>query len=332
MTKKRILSAIQPTSQPQLGNYLGALINWVKLQDEYDCFYAAVDLHSITLRHDPKELTENTYTALACYIAAGLDPKKCTLFIQSQVPEHTQLSWVLNCHSYMGELSRMTQFKDKSAKQGANIPAGLFTYPVLMAADILLYQTHLVPVGQDQKQHIELTRDVAERMNNLYKKKLFIIPEPYIAPMGAKIMDLQNPEQKMSKSAETDLGTIFLLDNDKDIEKKIKRSVTDSGSEITFSDDKPGVKNLLTIQSVFTGKSPEALEKEYSGKQYGHLKVDTAEITIQALRPLRENIQKILTDRSELNKILKNGAEKAREAAQKTLKNVYETLGFIQSK
>jgi len=289
-----------------------------------------VDLHSITLRHNPKELSENTYTAIACYLASGLDPEKCTLFIQSQIPEHTQLSWVLNCHTYMGELNRMTQYKDKSAKEGANIPSGLFTYPILMAADILLYHAHFVPVGQDQKQHIELTRNIAERMNNLYQKKLFTIPEPMIPPIGAKIMDLQNPLQKMSKSEESDLGTIFLLDSDKEIEKKFKKAVTDSGNEIQYSDNQPGVKNLLSIQAAITGKTPEKLVESYQGKQYGHLKIETAELVIGELRPLREDVQRLLRDKGELQKILSKGAEKAQEIAQKTIQNVYETIGFIQ--
>lgn len=348
--KPVMLSALTPTNKIQLGNYLGALKNWVNLQNDYDCLFFAVDLHAITDKKDkpdPTGLRDQTYQAIATYIAAGLDPAKVTLFAQSHVPQHAELSWILTCHSTMGELSRMTQYKDKSQKHGESIPTGLFSYPVLMAADILLYQTNLVPVGADQKQHVELTRDLAMRMNNLYspgwakidEKKnlvvnpqiepLFTLPEPWIPPTGARIMSLQDPLKKMSKSDPDVNASIFLSDSDKDIEKKLKRAVTDSGSEITYSDDKPGVRNLLEIQSVMTGKKIPDIVSSYAGKQYGHLKVDTAQIVIEGVRPIREKIDQLLADRGYLNQVLKQGAEKARARAQKTLVKVTDKIGFI---
>ena len=327
--KPVMLSAVQPTNKLTLGTYLGALKNWAKLQHQYDCLFFAVDLHAITARQDPKVLRENTYRAIATYLASGIDPDHCTLFVQSHVPQHAQLSWILTCHSYMGELSRMTQFKDKSSKQGQNIPTGLFTYPVLMASDILLYRTKLVPVGEDQKQHIELTRDIAGRFNNLYGEDIFTMPEPYIAPIGARIMSLQNPASKMSKSDPDLNGTLFLDDSNDVILKKVKRAVTDSGTEIALADDKPGVKNLLTIQSAITGKSIQDIVATYVGKQYGHLKVDTAEICVQAIQPIREETERLMGDLTHLNGILKRGAESARERAQKTVALVEERLGFI---
>jgi tryptophanyl-tRNA synthetase len=269
-----------------LGNYLGAMKNWVALQEKYDCLYCLVDLHAITLRQDPAELRERTYAGPALYLACGLDPARNILFAQSHVPAHSELGWILACHSYMGELSRMTQFKDKSAKQ-KNIPTGLFVYPTLMAADILLYQANLVPVGQDQKQHLELTRDLAIRMNNLYGE-LFKVPEIYTPPVGAKIMSLTEPTAKMSKSDSDPNATIFMEDSDDVITKKIKRAVTDSGTTIEYSDEKPGVRNLLTIQAAITGKKPEDIVAAYAGKQYGHLKVETAEIVVECVRPIRE--------------------------------------------
>lgn len=329
---KRILSGIQPTNRLHLGNYLGALKNWVKLQEQYDCVFLAVDLHAITVRQDPKELRKQTHRALATYIAAGIDPAKSSLLIQSQVHEHAELGWVLTCHSYMGELSRMTQYKDKSAKAGQNIGVGLFTYPALMAADILLYQANLVPVGEDQKQHIELTRDLAMRMNSAYgedkEKGLFTIPEPYIAPVGARIMSLQDPTAKMSKSDENPNASVFLTDTDSEIVKKIKRAVTDSGTEIAFDDAKPGVKNLLSIQSAITGKTPGELVASYAGKQYGHLKVETAEIVMQALKPIREKTEDLLKDPAELERLCAPGAAKAKSIARETLAKVYQTVGL----
>lgn len=328
MTKKVMLSAVQPSNKLTLGNYLGAIKNWVQLQRDYDCLFFAVDLHSITVRQDPQELREQTYQAIATYIAAGIDPKETTLFVQSHVPAHAELSWILTCHIYMGELSRMTQYKDKSAKQGQNIPAGLFVYPMLMAADILLYGTHLVPVGEDQKQHIEITRDIAIRMNHLYGN-LFVVPEATLPPIGARIMSLQNPASKMSKSDPDPNSCIYLNDSNEQILKKIKRAVTDSGTQISYEDSKPGVKNLLNIQAAITGKKVEDLVASYEGKQYGHLKVETAEIVVQAVSPLRERIHQLMADRGYLEKILKEGAQKAQDRAQQTLTRVYDQIGFI---
>lgn len=330
---KRILSGIQPTNRLHLGNYLGALKNWVTLQEQHECIFLAVDLHAITVKQDPKELKKQTHRALATYVAAGIDPKKSSLLIQSKLPEHAELGWILTCHAYMGELSRMTQFKDKSSKAGQNIGVGIFAYPALMAADILLYQANLIPVGEDQKQHIELTRDLAMRMNSLYGNEgkesgLFVIPEPYIPPVGARIMSLQDPEAKMSKSDENPNASVFLTDSDNEIVKKIKRAVTDSGSEITFEDSKPGVKNLISIQSAITGKSPQAIVADYAGKQYGHLKVDTAEIVMQALKPIREKTEELLKDPAELERLCAPGAEKAKKIARETLNRVREAVGL----
>lgn len=328
--KKIILSGIQPTANLTLGNYLGAIKNWVKLQNEYRCYFAAVNQHAITVRQNPDELRENTWFAIATYIASGIDPESSSLFIQSHVPEHAQLAWILNCFGYMGELSRMTQFKDKSTRAGSNIPAGLFTYPLLMAADILLYDANLVPVGQDQKQHVELTRDVGQRMNGLFGEDTFVIPEVYTPPAGAKIMDLQNPTAKMSKSAESDTGTIFLADTPKQVEKKIKRATTDSDTVITYDkENKPGVCNLLNIQSAILGKSIDELLSNYEGKMYGHLKVETAEIVNVELDPIRARTNELLSDRGELASILKKGAKNAREKAAQTLERVYHRIGFV---
>ena len=326
--KKVMVSGIQPTNKLTIGNYLGAIKNWVRLQREYECYFFAVDLHAITTKQNPKELAANTLFALATYMAAGIDLDHATVFAQSHVRQHAELAWVLSCYSYMGELSRMTQYKDKSSKAGETIPVGLFTYPVLMASDILLYQTDLVPVGADQKQHLELTRDVAIRMNNAYGQ-LFRVPEPYIPKVGARIMDLQEPNSKMSKSASTEFGAVFLNDSPKDIEKKFKRAVTDSGSEITYHDDKPGIKNLIEIQSAITGKSIQSIVESYAGKMYGHLKVETAQIVIEELRPLQERTQAYLSDRAELERILRSGADKAAMRAEMTLKKVYSAIGFV---
>lgn len=327
-TKKVMVSGIQPTNKLTIGNYLGAIKNWVRLQQEYECYFFAVDLHAITTKQNPKELAANTLFALATYMAAGIDLDHATVFAQSHVRQHAELAWVLSCYSYMGELSRMTQYKDKSSKAGETIPVGLFTYPVLMASDILLYQTDLVPVGADQKQHLELTRDVAIRMNNAYGQ-LFRVPEPYIPKVGARIMDLQEPNSKMSKSASTEFGAVFLNDSPKDIEKKFKRAVTDSGSEIAYHDDKPGIKNLIEIQSAITGKSIQSIVESYAGKMYGHLKVETAQIVIEELRPLQERTQAYLSDRAELERILRSGADKAAMRAEMTLKKVYSAIGFV---
>ncbi|MBU6376343.1 MAG: tryptophan--tRNA ligase [Bdellovibrionales bacterium] len=325
-----MLSAVQPSNKLTIGNYLGALKNWVHHQNDFDCWFFAVNLHAITVRQDPKELREQTYRAVATYIAAGIQPENATLFVQSQVPEHAELAWILNCYSYMGELSRMTQFKDKSQKAGENIPVGLFTYPVLMASDILLYDTDLVPVGADQKQHIELTRDLAIRMNNLYGEDLFKVPQPMIPPVGAKIMSLQEPTAKMSKSDPDPNASVFLSDSDDQIRKKIKRAVTDSGSEIADDDSKPGVKNLLTIQSAITGKSIAEIVTSYTGKQYGHLKGDTAELVVQAVSPLRNEADRLYQERQFLEQVLAQGAQKARERASQTLKRCYDRIGLLR--
>lgn len=326
---KILLSAVTPSGLLTLGNYLGALKNWVRLQHEYDCLFFAVDLHAITTRQDPKLLRERSLRALANYMAAGINPNEATLFIQSHVPEHAELAWVLNCFTTMGELGRMTQFKDKSAKAGESIPTGLFNYPVLMAADILLYQTDLVPVGDDQKQHLELTRDIAQRVNNAFGKDLFKVPGIFIPPIGARIMNLQNPLSKMAKSDDDAIGNLFLNDSDEQIRKKIKRAVTDSGTEITDEESKPGVRNLLHIQAAITGKPLKEIVASYAGKQYGHLKVETAEIVVEAIKPIREKTDEILSEKDFLSKILKKGAERARVRAQKTLASVYDCLGFV---
>ncbi|MEO7165296.1 MAG: tryptophan--tRNA ligase [Bdellovibrionia bacterium] len=334
--KKVMLSAVQPSNRLTLGNYLGALKNWVTLQKDYDCLFFAVDLHTITVRQDPKELREQTYRMLATYLAAGINPDEATLFIQSHVPAHAELAWILNCFTYMGELSRMTQFKDKSAKekggQEKNVSVGLFTYPALMAADILLYQTHLVPVGEDQKQHVEITRDIAIRMNKIYGDDLFTVPEPHIPTVGARIMSLQDPLAKMSKSDPDPNSAVYLTDTDDQIRKKIKRSVTDSGSEITYDESKPGLRNLINIQAAITGKNPADIVNEYVGKQYGHLKVDTAEITTAAIQPIRDRTEELVSDKGYLDSLLKLGAQKAQSRAEKTLETVYERIGFVKGR
>jgi tryptophanyl-tRNA synthetase len=326
--KKIIFSGIQPSGSLTLGNYIGALKNWVSLQEEYDSYYCIVDMHAITVPKEPKDLRKNTLEVLANYISAGLDPEKNTLFIQSHVPEHAELSWVLNCYTYFGELSRMTQFKDKSKKNSSNINAGLFDYPVLMASDILLYQTDLVPVGEDQRQHLELSRDIAERFNNRYSPT-FKVPEPYISKVGAKIMSLQDPESKMSKSDDNENGYILLNDSPDKIMKKFKRAVTDSVGEINYTDDQPGIKNLITIYSKLTDKSVDDILQDYSGKGYAELKEDTAEVVIESLRHIREESEKLVKDKTYLEKIYREGAEKARYSAMKTLRKVHKKIGFI---
>lgn len=323
-----MLSAIQPTNPMTLGNFVGAMRNWTELQTNYDSLFFAVDQHAITVRQKPETLRQHTYRLMATFIAAGLDPDKCTLFIQSHVPEHTELGWILLCHSYMGELGRMTQFKDKSARQGENIPAGLFAYPTLMAADILLYQTDIVPVGDDQRQHVELTRDVAERMNHAYNRPLFKVPKAWNPKYGARVMSLQEPTKKMSKSDTNPKATVFLTDDDKTIIKKLKSAVTDSGSEVTHSDDKPGIMNLLQLQCALSGETVEQVVARYAGKQYGHLKVETAELIIAKLGPIRDEAERILSDLPELDRILQKGATKARERATQTLEAVRSAVGF----
>ena len=324
-----ILSGIQPTHSLTLGNYLGAIKNWVALQGHDQCYFMVVNQHAITVRQDPAALKENTLFAVATYLAAGLDYKKHVLFVQSDVPEHTQLAWVLNCMGYMGEVSRMTQFKDKSARSGANIPVGLFTYPLLMAADILLYDTKIVPVGHDQKQHVELTRDLAQRMNQVYGDGTVVVPEVFIPEVAARVMDLQEPTKKMSKSASSEAGVVFLSDTAKEIEKKLKRAVTDSGSEVSYDpQEKPGVSNLIDIQSAILKQSREDIVAAYQGKMYGHLKVETAAIINEELEPIRQKTAEYLADRGELLKILEQGADRARQKARVTLERVYERVGL----
>lgn len=329
--KKIIFSGAQPSGKMTLGNYLGAIQNWTKLQDEYDCFYSVVDLHAITVPQEAKNLRANTMQLLAQYLACGLDPEKNTIFIQSHVSAHAELMWILNTMTYMGELSRMTQFKDKSQKSEANLNAGLFTYPVLMAADILLYQTDLVPVGEDQKQHLELARDLATRFNNRYSPA-FKIPEPYIPKEVGRVMSLQEPTKKMSKSDENENAFILLADDADTIRRKIKRSVTDSLGVISYNDEQPGIKNLLEIYSKLGNKSIEELVAMYEGKGYGIFKEDVAEVIVESLRPIREQYNDLLNNKDYLEKVYAIGAEKAERQARKTLRKVYKKVGLIERK
>ena len=325
--KKSVLSGIQPSGVLTLGNYIGALRNWAKLQADFNAYYCVVDMHSITVRQDPEVLRRRSIETMALLIACGVRPETSTMFIQSHVPAHTQLTWVLSCNTYMGELSRMTQFKDKSARHTDNINAGLFTYPVLMAADILLYQADLVPVGADQKQHIEITRDVAIRFNNAYGKT-FTIPDPYIPEVGARIMSLQEPDKKMSKSDDNPNAYIALLDTPDIIMKKMKRAVTDSENCIAYDEARPGVANLLSIYSTCAGETiPEAVAR-FEGKGYGTLKVATAEAVISILEPVQKEFFRVLEEKEYLNKTIRYGAEKAGETANKTLRDVYDKVGF----
>lgn len=325
--KKTLFSGMQATGNLTLGNYLGALKNWVSISDEYQCFYSVVDMHSITVRQDPAELRKRARALLTLYIAAGLDPEKNCIYYQSHVSAHAELSWILNCFTYMGELNRMTQFKDKAAKHADNINAGLYTYPVLMAADILLYQADVVPVGVDQKQHLELTRDIAERFNNIYGE-VFTIPEPYIGKVGAKIMSLQDPMKKMSKSDENPNASIYLMDDPDTIIRKFKRAVTDSGSEVRYSEDKPGVSNLIDIYGAATGKTKEDIEREFDGKGYGEFKLAVGEAVVDLLRPLQERQAALTKDKAYIDGIIKANAEKASYYAQKTLRKVQKKVGF----
>ena len=328
---KRILSGSAPSGYLCIGNYLGALKNWVELQEEYDCIYVIVDLHAITTQQKPSELRKQSLSFLAQYVACGIDPEKSTIIIQSHVPQHTELSWVLSTMTYMGELNRMTQFKEKSKQYNENINAGLYTYPVLMASDILLYQADLVPVGADQKQHLELTRNLAQRFNSRYSDT-FTIPEPFIPSIGSRIMSLQDPTKKMSKS-DTDLNNIItLLDKPEIIRKKLKRAVTDSGKRILFDPEKRlGVANLMNLYSGLTGLEISAIESHFDGKMYSDLKIELSELTIDALKPIQNEYDKIMGDRLFLNSILENGRKKANRIATKTLRKVYKKIGFYPS-
>lgn len=328
-TKKPvILSGIQPSGNLHIGHYTGALQNWVRLQDEYYCFFTIVDMHAITVRQNPAELRKRSLDLAAMYLACGIDPEKSVLFIQSHVPEHAQLAWVLNCLTGMGECSRMTQFKDKSAKHEENINVGLFSYPILMAADILLYQADLVPVGEDQKQHLELTRNLAQRFNHHYSET-FKIPEPFIPKFGARIMNLQEPTKKMSKSDDNVGATIFLTDSENEIKNKVKRAVTDSGSEVKYAEDKPGISNLMTLYSIASGKSFAEIEREFAGKGYGDFKSAAAIDVAEYVKPIRTRFESIRNDKIFLNDILTKGAATARATAGRTLKKVYKKIGFI---
>ena len=329
--RKRILSGIQPTGTPTLGNYIGAVRNWALLQSDYDCLYMVADLHSLTVRQNPAELRRRTRELAALLLAVGIDPKEHVLFVQSHVPAHTELAWVLACNTQFGELSRMTQFKDKSAKHPDNVNGGLFTYPALMAADILLYQPDYVPVGSDQKQHVELCRDVATRFNNIYGD-VFKIPEPYIPKIGARVMSLVSPENKMSKSDKDPNGTVYLLDRPEDIMRKFKKAVTDSVTERCVRYDlanKPGVSNLMSIYSACTGKTFEEIEAEFDGKGYGAFKPAVGEAVVETLRPIREESERLLKDKAYLESVYKAGAEKASYIANKTLRKVYKKVGFV---
>ena len=329
--KKIIFSGAQPTGKITLGNYLGAIRNWTKLQDEYNCFYSVVDLHAITIPQEAKDLRANTMQLLAQYLACGLDTSKNTIFIQSHVSAHTELMWILSTMTYMGELSRMTQFKDKSQKSEANLNAGLFTYPVLMAADILLYQTDLVPVGEDQKQHLELARDLAARFNNRYSDT-FTIPEPYTPKETAKVMSLQDPTKKMSKSDENENAYILLIDDEATIRRKIKRSVTDSIGVVAYNDEQPGIKNLLNIYSQLSNKSIDEIVAMYEGKGYGDFKEGVADVIVEALTPIRDRYYELLNDKSYLEDVYAQGAVNAEKQARKILRKVYKKVGLIERK
>lgn len=325
--KKVLFSGMQATGNLTLGNYLGALKNWVTLSDEYECFYSVVDMHSITVRQEPAVLRKRARALLTLYIAAGLDPEKNCIYYQSHVSGHAELTWILNCFTYMGELNRMTQFKDKSAKHADNINAGLFTYPVLMAADILLYQADVVPVGIDQMQHLELTRDIAERFNNIYGD-VFTVPEPYIGKVGAKIMSLQNPAKKMSKSDENPNASIYLMDDPDTVMRKCKRAVTDSEAQILYRDEQPGVKNLIDIYSACTRKSPEEVVAEFDGRGYGDFKMAVGEAAVSVLKPLQDEVARLEKDKSYIDGVIKANAEKAQYFANKTLRKVQKKVGF----
>ena len=326
--KKKVLSCIQPSGLLTLGNYLGALKNWTAMQDEFECTYAVADLHAITVRQEPAKLRSQIYSTYAVLLALGIDPEKSTVFIQSHVPQHSQLAWLLSCNTQFGEMSRMTQFKDKAAKHPENINVGLFSYPVLMAADILLYQPDLVPVGADQKQHLEIARDIAVRFNNIYGN-VFTVPKPYIPKAGAKIMSLQNPSKKMSKSDDNVNSWIAILDSRDDIIRKFKRAVTDSEACVRIGDDKPGISNLITIYSAVTGKTAAEVEREFDGKGYGDFKLAVGEVVADALAPVKQKHDDIIKDKKLLEQFYRQGAEKAERVACKTYYKAMKKVGFV---
>jgi tryptophanyl-tRNA synthetase len=325
--KKSLFSGMQATGNLTLGNYLGALKNWVNLSDDYQCFFCVVDEHSITVRQDPSELRKRARNLMTLYMAAGLDPEKNCLYYQSHVSAHAELAWILNCFTYMGELNRMTQFKDKSAKHADNINAGLFTYPVLMAADILLFQSDVVPVGMDQMQHLELTRDIAQRFNNIYGD-VFTIPEAYIGKVGARIMSLQDPSKKMSKSDENPNASIYLMDDVDTIMRKCKRAVTDSEAQIAYRDEQPGIKNLIDIYCACTNKTTDGAIAEFEGKGYGELKIAVGESVVSVLKPLQEEQARLSKDKAYVDQMIKQNSEKAAYYASKTLRKVQRKVGF----
>lgn len=328
--KKRIFSGIQPTGTFTLGNYIGAVSHWGKLQEDYDCIYSIVDMHAITVRQDPAKLRQHTLEAYALLLACGVDPKKSIAFIQSHVKSHAELNWILACSTQFGELSRMTQFKDKSQKHPDDINAGLFTYPVLMAADILAYKADLVPIGADQKQHLELARNVAQRFNSKYGE-LFTVPEPYIPKVGARVMSLQDPEKKMSKSDENPNACIYILDEPDVIIRKFKRAVTDSEAVVKYSEDKPGISNLMSIYSVVTGKDYASIEREFDGKGYGDFKLAVGEAVADHLKPVRDEFARLIADKAYLKECYTNGAQMALNVSRKTVAKAYRKVGFVDS-
>ncbi len=329
--KKVVFSGVQPSGNLTIGNYLGAIRNFSAFSEEYHCYYCVVDMHAITVRQVPADLRRRTYETLALYIACGLDPQKNTLFVQSHVPGHAELGWILDCYTMFGELSRMTQFKDKSAKNADNINAGLFTYPALMAADILLYQTELVPVGSDQKQHLELARDIANRFNQVYGET-FVVPDGYITKDGARIMSLQDPIKKMSKSDANENAVVRILDSKDDVIRKFKRAVTDSGNEICTGEGKEGITNLLNIYTCFTGKTLDEAIKEFEGKGYGEFKLAVGETCADALRPVREDFNRLMSDKAYLEEVMKQGATDAYRHSRKTMSKVRRKIGFTELK
>jgi tryptophanyl-tRNA synthetase len=332
MNRPTLFSGIQPSGDLMIGNYIGSIKNWVNMQNDNNCLFSIVNMHAITVEQNPADLKKRSLDIAALYLASGIDPEKSTLFIQSHVAAHSELAWILNCSAYMGELNRMTQFKDKSSRHSQNINVGLFDYPVLMAADILLYQTNKVPVGADQKQHLELARDIATRFNHRFNDEIFVVPEPFIPPTtsGGRIMSLQDPTSKMSKSDENKNNFIGLLDDPKTILKKFKKATTDSKTEIQYDlDNKAGVSNLLTIYSVISGKCIDEVVKSFEGKMYGHLKVELGELVAEYLKPIQDDFYKIREDETQLSSILQQGANQAREQAQPTLERVQEAIGFV---